>query len=95
MKYKDYGIRHQILFDRIKVISNPQRFKIIELTQENQLSITELCSKLKIAYNKCADYVSMLSHQNIIKKTKIRKEVKVLSLVKFYKNGVEFIADSI
>ncbi len=95
MKYKDYGIRHQILFDRIKVISNPQRFKIIELTQENQLSITELCSKLKIAYNKCADYVSMLSHQNIIKKTKIGKEVKVLSLVKFYKNGVEFIADSI
>ena len=69
MKYKDYGIQHREIFDRIKVISNPQRFKIIELTQENQLSITELCSKLKIAYNKCVDYVRMLAQHNLIKKT--------------------------
>jgi len=91
MKAKDYNIQNRELFERIRLISNPQRFRIVELTQENQLSITELCSRLKLAYNKCADYVSMLAHHNIIKKTRIGKEVKVLSLIKFYKNKIEFL----
>ena len=91
MKHKDYGIQNLELFHKIKVISNPQRFRIIELTQENQLSITELCSRLKLAYNKCADYASMLAKSELIKKIKVGKEVKVLSLVKLFKNKIEFL----
>jgi len=94
MKSQDYNIQNRELFETVKVISNTQRFRIIELTQENQLSITELCSRLKLAYNKCADYVRMLAKSGLAKKTKFGKEVRVLSKIKLYKNKIEFFIDT-
>ncbi|MBL7148142.1 MAG: winged helix-turn-helix transcriptional regulator [Nanoarchaeota archaeon] len=86
---KESAIENQALFERIRLISNPKRFKIIELTQENQLSITELSSKLKLAYNKCADYVKMLEQLRLIQKNKMGKEVRIRSKVKLSKNKIE------
>ncbi len=48
-------VEKQKLFERVRAISNPLRFRILELTEAEQLSIRELSSKLKLAYNKCAD----------------------------------------
>ena len=79
------------LFERIKVISNPLRFRILELTEVEQLSIRELSSKLELAYNKCADYVSLLERKGLIQKTREGKEVKVRSKVKIYSDKIEFV----
>lgn len=90
MTPKECGIQNQELFERIRLISNSHRFRIIELTQDNQLSITELSSKLKLAYNKCADYARMLEGLDLIKKTKVGKEVKVKSIVSLNKDRILF-----
>lgn len=78
------------LFERIKVMSNLQRFRILELTETEQLSITELSSKLRLAYNKCADYVRIMEEKGLIQKTRVGKEVKVRSKVKLYSDKIEF-----
>ena len=78
------------LFKKIKLISNKKRFKIIEITQDSNPSITELSSKLQIAYTKCADYVTMLEKEGLVTKTKEGKEIKVQSKVKLSENKVEF-----
>src|SRR3989344_9321102 len=77
------------LFERIKVISNPLRFRILELTEIEQLSIRELSSKLELAYNKCADYVRMMEQKGLIQKTREGQEVKVRSKVKIYPDKIE------
>lgn len=84
-------VEKQELFERIRVISNPLRFRILELTEIEQLSIGELSSKLKLAYNKCADYVSMMERKGLIQKTREGKEVKIRSKVRIYVDGIEFI----
>ena len=78
------------LFNKIKLISNRLRFKIIELTQDKEYSITELSSKLKLAYNKCSDYVSLLEKNGLVIKESKGKEVLIRSKVRLGKNKVEF-----
>mgnify|MGYP001565328767 CR=1 FL=1 len=88
--YKPSQIQKQELFGRIKIISNPKRFHILELTEAEQISITELSSKLKLAYTKCADYISMMEKKGLIQKMKVGKEVKVKSMVKLSHDKIEF-----
>lgn len=83
-------IQNEKLFSKIKVISNRLRFKILELTQNNPLSISKLGSILKLAYTKCADYVSMLEKEGLIEKIKDGKEVLVRSKVKIKEGQVIF-----
>ena len=83
-------IQKQELFGRIKIISNQKRFHILELTEDRQVSITELSSKLKLAYNKCADYVTLMEKKGIVEKNKVGKEVKVKSMVKLSHDKIEF-----
>ncbi len=83
-------IEKRELFERIKLMSNSQRFRILELTETEQLSITELSSKLKLTYSKCADYVKMMEEKGLVEKVKDGKEVKVQSKVKLQSNKIEF-----
>ena len=78
------------LYNKIKVISNKLRFNIIELTQDKTFSITELSSKLNLAYNKCADYVAMLEKNNLIEKIKKGKKTMIKSKVRLKKDRIEF-----
>ena len=71
-------------------MSNKFRFKIIELTQNNELNITELSSKLGLAYTKTSNYVTLLSKSNLVYKTKDGREIKVKSKVKLNKTKIEF-----
>ena len=79
-----------MIFEKIKAISNEKRFEIISLTQDKKLSITKLSSKIKLAYNKCSDYVNLLEKLNLINKERIGKETLVSSKVKILKNKIEF-----
>ncbi|MDA3836357.1 MAG: winged helix-turn-helix domain-containing protein [Nanoarchaeota archaeon] len=83
-------LQNEKLFSKIKIVSNRFRFKILELTQDESLSISKLGSTLKLAYTKCADYVSMLEKEGLIEKTKDGKEVLVRSKVKIKEGQVIF-----
>jgi len=78
------------LFNKIKVTSNELRFQIIELTQDKELSISELSSQLGLSYTSCADYVTILYNAKVVDKTKSGKEVLIKSLIKIKDNKIEF-----
>lgn len=78
------------LFNKLRIMSNKSRFRIIELTQNNEVSITDLSSALRLAYNKTSDYVTMLEKQGLIVKNQVGKSVKVTSKVKISNNQITF-----
>ncbi len=78
------------LLKKIKLISNEKRFFILLLTQNTSLNITELSSKLNLAYNKCADYVTLLAKHKLVTKTKKGKEIFVKSEVIFECSKIGF-----
>lgn len=86
------GIENKMLYRKIRSISNKMRFRILEITQNKQLSIAELSSALSLTYTKCSDYVKTLEDLNLVTKTKDGKNVLVKSSVKFSRNQVEISA---
>ncbi len=78
------------LYRKIKLISNKNRFKILLLTQEKQLNITEISQKLKLSYTKTADYITMLEKEGLVVKTKEGKETKIRSNVVISNQKIEF-----
>ena len=79
-------IQNKEIYEKIHLMSNVMRFRILELTQNKSLSITELSSYLNLSYTKCADYVRMLKSVDLVTKTKIGKEVRVRSKIIIYQN---------
>ena len=83
-------IENKRLFEVVKTISNEFRFKIVELSQHKELTVTELSSILGLSYNKCADYIRMLNNKGLIEKTKDGKNVRVKSRLILSKNKLLF-----
>lgn len=79
------------VYNKIKVMANKHRFKILEITQKENPSIAELSRKLKLAYTKIADYVTMLENQGLVEKTKEGKEVKIKSKVIMKERIIDFL----
>jgi len=77
-------------YSLVKLISNKNRFAILELTQTKSLSIAELSKLLELSYSKCADYVALLEKQGAITKTKKGKEVLIKSKVKIAEQGINW-----
>jgi predicted transcriptional regulator len=67
------------LYKRIKLLSNKKKFDIVKITQKERKNISELSKELKLAYNKCSDYVAELEKDKMILKIKEGKEVYVKS----------------
>jgi predicted transcriptional regulator len=84
------NLKNPEIFSKIRAMSNPLRFNILELTQHKDRSISDLSSNLRLSYTKCADYVKMLEDLQLVSKTKVGKEVKVRSRVIFSKSQVVF-----
>ena len=87
---KSYNLENLELFEKVKAISNIKRFKIVEMTQKDELNIKELSSQLNLAYTKTVDYVRLLGKLHLIRKNKEGKETKITSIVKIHKNSLEF-----
>ena len=81
MNDSNIELEHEDLYQKSKFISNRIRFKMIELTSKDSLTITHLSQSLKLAYNKCADYVRILDDLGLVTKTKVGKEVFVKSKI--------------
>ena len=73
---------NEMLFNKIRLFSNRLRFKILELTQNKRLTISQLSSMLKLSYTKCADYITLMEKQRLVSKEKYGKEVKIKSIIK-------------
>jgi hypothetical protein len=78
------------LFSRIKLMANQHRFEILLLTQEDSPSIAELSAKIKLAYNKCADYVTLLEKQGLITKIRDGREIHIKSNVTIHPTHLQF-----
>jgi len=82
-------IKNEDLYGKIKIIANKFRFQIIEITQEQEMSISEISKKLNLSYTKCADYISMLEKEGLITKRKAGKEVFISNKIQFTKNSIK------
>ncbi len=82
--------QHRETFEKIRVLSNEHRFKIVEITQEIGFTVTQLSSMLNLSYTKCADYVSLLEKKKLVDKIKRGREIIVKSKVKLHKDKIEF-----
>ncbi len=83
-------IIHNDVFDKINVISNKFRFKILEITQHEEPTISELSSRIQLSYTKCADYTTLLKDLNLVEKIKDGKNIRIKSKIKLSKDKIEF-----
>jgi len=77
------------LFGKIRELSNISKFRIIELTQNKEMSITLLAKKVNLAFNKCSNYCTDLEKHKFV--TKERKGKNVLVKSKIYLNDLSSI----
>jgi len=73
------------LFEKICELSNISKFRIIELTQNKEMSVTLLAKKVNLAFNKCSNYCSELENLNLVIKEREGKNVFVKSKVNLCK----------
>jgi Mn-dependent DtxR family transcriptional regulator len=53
-------IKNKEVFEKVNRLSNQYKFKIIELTQDKELTITDLSRLLGLALTRTSDYVAKL-----------------------------------
>ena len=78
---KTFAVDNLVLLNKLKELSNKRKFRIIELTQDEEKSITELKKEVKLAYTKCSDYCAKLENIGLVEKRKDGKEVFVKSKI--------------
>lgn len=75
--HREIKVKNQKLFRKVKELSNPSKFKILEILQEEKISITLLAKKVNLAFNKCSNYCTDLEKNNFLIKEKQGKNVLV------------------
>ncbi len=83
-------LQNEFLFKKVYELSNKQNFKVIELTQNKEMSITEIKKHLKLKYKRCSEYIKKLEALQLVKKSKKGKNVLVRSRVKINKDSIVF-----
>lgn len=77
--HRKIEVKNKELFSKIKELSNPSKFKILEVLQNEKMSVTFLAKKVNLAFNKCSNYCSDLEKNNFLTKEKDGKNVFVKS----------------
>lgn len=77
--HREIKVKNQKLFKKIKELSNPSKFLILEILQKEKISITLLAKKVNLAFNKCSNYCTDLEKSNFLIKEKQGKNVFVKS----------------
>lgn len=79
--HRKLSLDNQKVYATIRELSNISKFRIIELTQHKEMSITSLAKKVNLAFNKCSNYCAQLEKNNLLKKKKKGKNVFVKSKI--------------
>jgi len=82
-------IKNKRLFEVLRILSNEFRFKILELTQDSEQTISKLSSKIGLSYNKCSDYVRLLENKKLVEKIRKGKNVYVKSKISLSNNWLK------
>jgi len=81
MSNKPY-IKQKECLEKIRAISNPYRFRILELTSVEAMNIKSISMGIGLSYTKCADYVKILEKKGLVAKARKGRETIVRSNVK-------------
>ena len=88
--HREVTIENKILFTKIKELSNPSKFKILETLQKKEMTITNLSKEVNLAFNKCSNYCSDLEKVNFVTKEKDGKNVIIKSKINLNKINLGF-----
>ncbi|MEK6850066.1 MAG: hypothetical protein AABX85_00660 [Nanoarchaeota archaeon] len=83
--HRSLPLDNQELFKKICELSNISKFRIIEVTQNKELSITLLAKKVNLAFNKCSNYCTDLESHDFIIKERKGKNIFVKSKIDLHK----------
>jgi len=87
---KNVPVERQSLYKKVRLLANSYRFRIVELTIDNDMSITYISKALKLSYTKCSDYVRFLENEGILQKERCGREVYVKSIIKLKDDEIKF-----
>jgi|GEM_PF-1301129 len=76
--------------DKIRVIANPHRFRILELVSAEAMNIKSISRNIGLSYTKCADYVRMLEKEGLVAKTRKGRDTMVKSNVLLKDDAIIF-----
>ena len=79
--HRSLPLDNQKLFKKICELSNISKFRIIEVTQNKEMSITLLAKKVNLAFNKCSNYCTELEKYDFIVKERKGKNIFVKSRI--------------
>jgi predicted transcriptional regulator len=75
--HRKIEVKNKELFNKIRELSNPSKFRILELIQGEEISITSLAKKVNLAFNKCSNYCTQLEENGLLTKQRQGKKVLV------------------
>jgi predicted transcriptional regulator len=81
--HRTLDIKDKETYSKIRQLSNISKFKILELTQEKEIDVTELSKLSKLAFNKCSNYCTSLEKANLITKNRIGVNTVIKSKISF------------
>lgn len=79
--HRKLPLENRTIYEKIRELSNISKFRIIELTQSNECSITRLAKDANLAFNKCSNYCTHLEKQGFVIKIKKGKNVFIKSKI--------------
>lgn len=83
--HREIQLDNRELFEKIRQLSNISKFRIIELTQGKETSVTLLSRKVNLAFNKCSNYCAELENYGLIVKERKGKNVFIKSKINLHK----------
>jgi len=83
-------IQNEFLYKRMRELGNKQKFKVVELTQNNEMSITDINKHPKLKYKRCSEYIHKLEKLGVVSKRKEGKNVFVKGKIVIKPNKIEF-----
>lgn len=77
--HRKLKVKNEKLFIKIRELSNPSKFKILEIIQDKEMNVTSLAKKVNLAFNKCSNYCTQLENNKLLIKERDGKSVFVKS----------------
>ena len=83
-------IEQKRCLSKVRVIANPHRFRILELTSSEAMNIKSISRSIGLSYTKCADYVRMLEKEGLVAKIREGRDTMVRSNVRLSDDFIVF-----
>lgn len=72
-------------------MSNPTRFKVLELTQGKGMNVSQIAKELGFKYKRCSEYIVKLEKESMVKKIQDGRTKTVKSKIILGKGHIDFV----